>query len=91
MNDQNFKNELSEKGKQHTLVQKIKQGFLFFAFSTLLIALQFGLYITDSPILELMDFEGWLFFIASCISHAAMFALIPYLLSLIFILTGTKG
>ena len=26
MNDQNFKNELSEKGKQHTLVQKIKQG-----------------------------------------------------------------
>ena len=85
MNDQNFKNELSEKGKQHTLVQKIKQGFLFFAFSTLLIALQFGLYITDSPILELMDFEGWLFFIASCISHAAMFALIPYLLSLIFI------
>ena len=31
-----------------------------------------------------MDLEGWLFFITSCISHAAMFALIPYLLSLIF-------
>ena len=51
---------------------------------SLLIALQFGLYITDSSILGLMDLEGWLFFITSCISHAAMFALIPYLLSLIF-------
>ena len=58
MNYQNLKHKLPEKGKQHTLVQKINQGSLFFAFSTLLIALQFGLYIIDSPILELMDFEG---------------------------------
>ena len=85
MNYQNLKHKLPKMERQHTLLQEIKRGFLFFAFSTLLIALQFGLYITDSPILELMDFEGWLFFIASCISHAAMFALIPYLLSLIFI------
>lgn len=33
MNYQNLKHKLPEKGKQHTLVQKIKQGFLFFAFS----------------------------------------------------------
>lgn len=70
--------------EQHLLDKGIKQGCLFYAFSTLLIALQFGLYITDSLILGLMDLEGWLFFITSCISHAAMFALIPYLLSLIF-------
>ncbi len=66
------------------IIKGIKQGCLFYAFSTLLITLQFGLYITDSSILEMMDLEGWLFFITSCISHAAMFALIPYLLSLIF-------
>lgn len=72
------------KNYKSLIIKSIKQGFLFFAFSTLLIALQFGLYITDSSILELMDLEGWLFFITSCISHAAMFALIPYLLSLIF-------
>ena len=66
------------------IIKGLKQGCLFYAFSTSLIALQFGLYITDSSILGLMDLEGWLFFITSCISHAAMFALIPYLLSLIF-------
>lgn len=49
MNDQNFKNELSEKRKQHTLVQKIKQGFLFFAFSSLLIARSLD---STSPILR---------------------------------------
>ena len=72
------------KNYKSLIIKGIKQGCLFYAFSTLLIALQFGLYITNSSILEMMDLEGWLFFITSCISHAAMFALIPYLLSLIF-------
>lgn len=84
MKYQIFKQKSSEMKGQNLRIREAKQGFLFFAFSTLLIALQFGLYITDSSILELMDLEGWLFFITSCISHAAMFALIPYLLSLIF-------
>lgn len=84
MKYQIFKQKSSEMKGQNLRIREAKQGFLFFAFSTLLIALQFGLYITDSSILELMDLEGWLFFIASCISHAAMFALIPYILSLIF-------
>ena len=84
MKYQIFKQKSSEMKGLNLRIREAKQGFLFFAFSTLLIALQFGLYITDSSILELMDLEGWLFFITSCISHAAMFALIPYLLSLIF-------
>lgn len=84
MKYQIFKQKSSEMKGLNLRIREVKQGFLFFAFSTLLIALQFGLYITDSSILELMDLEGWLFFITSCISHAAMFALIPYLLSLIF-------
>lgn len=84
MKYQIFKQKSSEMKGQNLRIREAKQGCLFFAFSTLLIALQFGLYITDSSILGLMDLEGWLFFITSCISHAAMFALIPYLLSLIF-------
>lgn len=84
MKYQIFKQKFSEMEGLNLRIREAKQGFLFYAFSTLLIALQFGLYITDSSILRLMDLEGWLFFITSCISHAAMFALIPYLLSLIF-------
>lgn len=84
MKYQIFKQKFSEMEGLNLRIREAKQGFLFFAFSTLLIALQFGLYITDSSIFGLMDLEGWLFFITSCISHAAMFALIPYLLSLIF-------
>ena len=84
MKYQIFKQKFSEMEGLNLRIRETKQGFLFYAFSTLLIALQFGLYITDSSILGLMDLEGWLFFITSCISHAAMFALIPYLLSLIF-------
>lgn len=84
MKYQIFKQKFSEMEGLNLRIREAKQGFLFYAFSTLLIALQFGLYITDSSILGLMDLEGWLFFITSCISHAAMFALIPYLLSLIF-------
>ena len=33
-----------------------------------------------------MDLEGWVFFAASCVSHASQFALVPYLLSLLFLL-----
>ena len=84
MKYQIFKQKFSEMEGLNLRIREAKQGFLFFAFSTLLIALQFGLYITNSSILGLMDLEGWLFFITSCISHAATFALIPYLLSLIF-------
>lgn len=37
-----------------------------------------------NSIAELMDFEGWCFFIASTISHASQVALIPFLVYLIF-------
>ncbi len=67
------------------LIRGLKQGCLFYAFSTLLIAVQFGSYITGSSMLDFMDFEGWIFFIASCISHASQFALVPYLLAAILL------
>ena len=61
----------------------MKQGCLFYALSTLLIAIQFGGYMIGSTILDFMDFEGWVFFIASCVSHASQFALLPYLLAIL--------
>ncbi len=68
---------------KNQLIKSIKQGFLFYAFSTILIAIQFGFYIVGSPILDYMDFEGWAFFVASCVSHASQFALVPYLLGIL--------
>ena len=65
---------------KNQLINGLKQGFLFYAFSTILIAIQFGFYIVGSPILDYMDLEGWAFFVASCVSHASQFALLPYLL-----------
>ena len=56
MKYQIFKQKSSEMKGLNLRIREAKQGFLFFAFSTLLIALQFGFYITDSSILELMDF-----------------------------------
>ena len=47
MKYQIFKQKFSEMEGLNLRIREAKQGFLFFAFSTLLIALQFGLYITD--------------------------------------------
>lgn len=43
---------------KNQLINGLKQGFLFYAFSTILIAIQFGFYIVGSPVLDYMDFEG---------------------------------
>lgn len=50
---------------KNQLINGLKQGFLFYAFSTILIAIQFSFYIVGSPILDYMDLEGWVFFVAS--------------------------
>lgn len=43
---------------KNQLINGLKQGFLFYAFSTILIAIQFSFYIVGSPILDYMDLEG---------------------------------
>ena len=57
-----------------------KPGFLYLALSTVFLAVQFLLFIKGSSVLLSMDFTGWLFFITSCVSHAACLTLIPFLL-----------
>ena len=66
------------------------RGFLFYSISTLFLACMFCTYMIGSPVLSSMDFEGWVFFIVSAISHASMFMLIPYLVAVPFYLLGWK-
>lgn len=68
---------------QQQLLKGLKQGCLFYALSTFLLAIQFACYMMGSSILDFMDFEGWVFYIASCVSHASQLALVPYLLATI--------
>lgn len=79
-------NSIEQGSCRKQLLEGMKQGCLFYALSTLLIAIQFGGYMIGSTILDFMDFEGWVFFIASCVSHASQFALLPYLLAILLLL-----
>ena len=57
------------------------------AISTLTIAIQFLFYLIHSPRLAMMDVGGWMFYITAACSHAALWALIPYIISLIVAIT----
>ncbi len=63
-----------------------KAGALMYGMSALLFAVQLMLYIKGSTVLSVMDFGGWMFFIASCLSHAACMALVPLLVYVPFAL-----
>lgn len=68
----------------------VKVCFLFYALSSLVLAFMFSTYMIGSTVLQLMDFEGWVFFAASCISHASQIALVPFVIALIPALFGFK-
>lgn len=68
----------------------IKLTFLVYAFSALLLAFIFGTYICGNTVLNLMNLEGWIFFITSCISHASQITLIPFVIALIPALLGFR-
>lgn len=61
----------------------IKEGFLYYFLATLLVSLMLMFYVQGDAVAESMDALGWLFFLTSCISHAA---LILFALWLIFFL-----
>ena len=61
---------------KHTL----RAGFIYFLLSTLLLAAVFFSYILRSASLSFMDVGGWIYFACSCLSHAALFAAIPFVL-----------
>lgn len=74
----------------HNMKDAFKVCFLFYALSTILLAIMFGTYIIGSTTLNLMDFEGWVFFAASCISHASQIALAPFIIAQIPLLFGLR-
>lgn len=70
------------------LGKSLSEGFIFYAISTLTIAIQFLFYLIHSPRLAMMDVGGWMFYITAACSHAALWALIPYIISLIAAITS---
>ena len=57
----------------------LKQGFIYYILTTLSVGIQFALYLVNSPQIDNMDFAGMVYYVAAAISHAALFALIPFL------------
>ncbi|MBR1395820.1 MAG: DUF3413 domain-containing protein [Prevotella sp.] len=62
------------------LSQTLRIGFIYFLLCTLLLAMVLFSYILRSPSLSFMDVGGWIYFVCSCLSHAALFAALPFLL-----------
>jgi hypothetical protein len=54
------------------LEKSLSEGFIFYAISTLTIAIQFLFYLIHSPRLAMMDVGGWMFYITAACSHAAL-------------------
>ena len=69
--------------------QYMRVGFLFFLLSTLLLSMIFLSYLLRSNSLHIMDIGGWVYYVASCLSHAAVFTAIPFVF--LFIPTTLLG
>ncbi len=61
----------------------LQKSFPYFCCTALVMAVQFFLYLTNSPQNENMDFLGYVFYIGAAISHATLFATIPYVIYVI--------
>ena len=57
----------------------IKQGFIYYVLATILGGLLLLFYIQDDSVASSLDTTGWLFFITSCFSHAAILLLALWL------------
>lgn len=65
--------------QKDSVKKSMKTGFMYFTAATVLFAVQLMMYMKGSPVAAMMDFGGWLFFVTSCVSHAACLALLPFL------------
>lgn len=70
--------------------ESIRQGFLFYATTVLTTGAQFIAYLANSPQANYMDCLGNLFFLTAAFSHAALFALVPFMLS-VAVLLATRN
>ncbi|UPS44773.1 sulfatase-like hydrolase/transferase [Prevotella sp. E15-22] len=58
----------------------LKKGFTYYVLATIFTSLILMSYIKDDVIVPMLDLSGWLFFITSCISHAAILLLALWLI-----------
>ncbi len=61
-------------------MNSLKKGFLYYSFSVLLVGIVFLSYIWGDVLASSLDFMGWLFYVTSCFSHAALLVLALFLL-----------
>jgi hypothetical protein len=61
--------------KDKNLKHAFRKGLLYYFMATLFEAILFFCYIWGDAIVPMMDFVGWLFFVTSCLSHAALLLL----------------
>ena len=57
-------------------MKRLRQGFLYYLFATLLVGCLLMFYIVGDTVCESMDVLGWVFYITSCLSHAAIVVLV---------------
>ena len=57
----------------------IKQGFIYYLLATIFGGLLLMFYIQGDSVVASMDAAGWLFFVTSCLSHAAILLLALWL------------
>ena len=60
-------------------MKQLKQGFLYYLFATLLVGGLLMCYIVGDTVSESMDAVGWVFYLTSCLSHAAIVVLALWL------------
>lgn len=60
-------------------MKRMRKGFLYYLFASLLVGILFFCYIVGDAVMESLDFAGWLFFLTSCLSHAAILVLALFL------------
>ena len=61
-------------------MQLMKEGFIYYVCSTLLLAVLLMCYLAGSTVSESMDALGWLFFLTSCVGHSAVVLMALWLL-----------
>ena len=60
-------------------MKQLKKGFVYYLLASLWAGILFLFYIVGDAITESMDLLGWVFYITSCISHAALLVLVLFL------------
>jgi len=57
----------------------LTKGFIYYLLASLTLGLLLMFYIQGDPVASQIDGWGWLFFVSSCLSHAALLMLLPLL------------